>query len=341
MPNRFPCLVCTLFCLILLAFPSAALSADHGHGDQSPVTEESEHSGSRADPMAEGTHGDDHASTGHEMAMPNSEGGEGGDTDHSGHEMDGDMVDHSPEAHKAAADAAAREGAVGIEEKLGGQVADAVFRDADGNSVVLSELVDVPTVILPVYYRCPDVCHILQGSFAQILPKVDLEPGKDIQIISLGFDPREDAEDAARIRRNVETQLAGKYPIRHWKFLSGDQASINEAMDSIGFSVQRQGGIYAHPVGAVVVAPGGKVVRYLYGSSFLPFDVTMAATEAAEGKTGLSIKRMLAFCYNYDPQGRRYVFDIMRVSGVGILGGLLLLLGVLLFAGKKKKRGRE
>ncbi len=42
-------------------------------------------------------------------------------------------------------------------------------------------------------------------------------------------------------------------------------------------------------------APGGKVVRYLYGTSFLPFNVTMAITEAAQehgaGMSAVEINR--------------------------------------------------
>jgi protein SCO1/2 len=91
----------------------------------------------------------------------------------------------------------------------------------------------------------------------------------------------------------------------------------------------------------VAVAPGGKVVRYLYGSSFLPFDITMAGTEAAQGKTGLSVKRMLSFCYNYDPQGRRYVFDILRVSGFSIAGFVGLFIVYLVVSGRRQRKKKD
>lgn len=269
----------------------------------------------------------------------------GGHTAHENKAGGGQPAEHSAEAHaKADAEAAATSAAagkpgVGITEKLGGKLADATFTDADGRRVRLSEIVTVPTIILPVYYRCPNVCHVLQGSFAQVLPKVDLVPGKDIRVVSLSFDARETPEDAARVRKVVETQLAGRYPMTEWTFLVGDQAAIDAALDSMGFHVERVGGIFSHPVAAVAVAPGGVVSRYLYGASPLPFDVTMALTEAAAGHTGLSIKRMLSYCYNYDPQGRRYVFDIMRVAGAVIVGTLLALFLVLLLAGRRKRPG--
>ena len=60
---------------------------------------------------------------------------------------------------------------VGIEEKLGNILADVELTDSEGNRVSLRELTaDIPTILIPIYYRCPDVCNVLQGSFAQILP---------------------------------------------------------------------------------------------------------------------------------------------------------------------------
>jgi len=228
---------------------------------------------------------------------------------------------------------------VGIEEKLGNHLPDVMFTDSEGNEVSLLELTkDTPVMLLPIYYRCPDVCNLLQGGFASILPSVALEPGKEIKIISLSFAPEEKAKDAARAKRNYTAMLDDKFPPEHWTFLTGDQKSIDAALGAIGYTVQKQGKLWAHPVAAIAVAPGGKIVRYLYGTSFLPFDITMAGTEAAQGKTGLSIKRLLSYCYNYDPEGRRYVFDILRVSGFSILGFVGIFVAWLIFGGKKKRR---
>ena len=248
--------------------------------------------------------------------------------------MDGQGHDHAKmmeEAEKA-------DLPVGIEEKLGNMLPDAQFTDSEGNRVNLRDLADVPLILLPIYYRCPDVCTLLQGSMAAILPEVKLKPGTEIKVVSMSFDARETPKDSARAKRNY-TAISGEgFPAQYWTFLTGDQHSIDQVLDAIGYTVQKQGGLWAHPVAAIAIAPGGKVVRYLYGSSFLPFDITMAATEAATGKTGLSIKRLLSLCYNYDPDGRRYVFDILRVSGYSILGFVGIFLAWLLWGGKKKRR---
>jgi protein SCO1/2 len=314
---------CVLALLILTALPALAQDTAVGEG------------GAVHDHPSAAMNGSAPAHEGH--AMPVLPAGE------AGHDMDGMPPDHDHAKVMEAAEQAEAQGAepVGIKEKLGNIIADATFLDADGVSVNLRKLTaTVPTIFLPIYYRCPDVCNLLQGSFARILPDVKLAPGKEFQVVSVSFDPRENTADAARAKK---TYLAatGSFPSEDWKFLTGDQQAIDAFLGSIGYTVRREGGIFAHPVAVVAVAPGGKVVRYLYGSTFLPFDITMAGTEAAQGKTGLSVKRMLSFCYNYDPQGRRYVFDILRVSGFAIAGFVGLFIAYLVLSGRKDRKKKD
>ena len=69
---------------------------------------------------------------------------------------------------------------IGLDEQLGAYLPlDLVFRDEQGNPVSLSELVTKPTIIAPVYYRCPNVCHFLQGDLARVLPGIKLKAGED------------------------------------------------------------------------------------------------------------------------------------------------------------------
>jgi protein SCO1/2 len=41
-------------------------------------------------------------------------------------------------------------------------------------------------------------------------------------------------------------------------------------------------------------------------------------------------------CYTYDPKGRTYVFDFMKVAGAGVLFALALFGLFLAFGGKKR-----
>ncbi len=79
----------------------------------------------------------------------------------------------------------------------------------------------------------------------------------------------------------------------------------------------------------MVLARDGKIIRYLYGSDFLPFDVGMAVNEASKGEPGISIKRgVLSFCFSYDPENKTYVFKMFRITGTAIL---ILLAGFMFF----------
>jgi len=341
----------TAFAVVLMVAPGMAaqdtesghdIAVEGGHAamKEMATTADAEKNMDQSTPNHDAmTHDEmNHEGMPHDEMTPETTGQVDKEEQHMDHEnMDAAaMEEHDHEAMMEKADAS-----VGIEEKLGNIIADVNFTNSKGESVNLRELTkSVPTILIPIYYRCPDVCNILQGSFAQILPDVALKPGEEIQVVSITFDPRENHMDAARAKKTYLAAAQGKFPAKDWTFLAsdGDAASIDKWLDSIGYTVKREGGLYAHPVAVVAIAPGGKVVRYLYGSSFLPFDITMAGTEAATGKVGLSIKRMLSFCYNYDPQGRRYVFSILRVSGFAIVGFVGFFILYLVLSGRKHRK---
>jgi len=230
----------------------------------------------------------------------------------------------------------------GVIEKLGDQVAaETILRDETGNPVRLGDLLAVPTLLLPVYFGCPDVCNFLQANVARILPRVDLAPGKELQILSISFDHTETPAMAAQARTDYLHAAGPGWPPSAWRFLTGDETGVALVMDSIGFRFHRTEDQFVHPVVLVALAPGGKIVRYLYGYAPLPFDITMAMTEAGEGRQGLSIKRALAYCFSYDPRGKRYTLNVLRVSGAAVVVlGLALFLALALGGrGRRRKKG--
>ncbi len=230
----------------------------------------------------------------------------------------------------------------GVDEHLGDIIPEGILlRDESGKLIDPRSLMDVPVIIAPIYYSCPTVCNMLQSSLARVLPQVSLQPGKDYRVLSVSFDETDTPQLAARKKQNYFAAMNFAYPEDGWRFLSGDLASINKFMDAIGFRFTRQGRDFIHPVVLVVTAPGGKVVRYLYGQNFMPFDLTMAVTEASHGTIGLSVKRVLSYCFTYDPEGRRYVFDFMRIAGLIILFGAAVLLFVLVRGGPRRKERKR
>jgi protein SCO1/2 len=226
-----------------------------------------------------------------------------------------------------------------VEEKLGLKVAsDAVFRGEDGTKVTLGELIRRPTIISLVYHSCGHTCPTLLAGLADLLGRLDLEPGKDFTLLTVSFDETDTPETAKEKKRNYLAAIGKPFPESEWRFLTGDAENIRKLTDSVGFSFIREKNGFNHPVVLVVLSPEGKIVRYLYGKNFLPFDIKMAVVEAARGKVGLSVQRLLLFCYSYDPPGRRYVFNILRVYGT-VMILLVVSLFVYLTLARKKRDG--
>ena len=227
---------------------------------------------------------------------------------------------------------------VGIDEHLGGQVAlDAVLRDEDGNDVTLRRLVDKPTILTLNYFTCTSICSPLLNGLVDALNRVGIEPGRDFQVITLSFDPKDTPEVAFQKRINYLRQMNRPFPPAAWRFLTGSAEATKEVTDSVGFSFRPAGSGFAHPGAVVVLTPGGIVSRYLYGISFISADVQMAVEEASKGQVRPSIAKVLAFCYSYDPAGRRYVFNMTRVVGALILALAAGFVIYLLATGRSRR----
>lgn len=337
-------------------------SAAHSHSDHNT---HGAHDASEKAVHGHGMHTAADTGMEHNMAAP-SQGGAAMHDDasdhmehgaHAGHEGAGQLAAEEQHAHEHdaahaehAADHSDTEGHVhrappadqklaGVDEKLGDVVPEGMmFRDEQGNSVDIRSLMDRPTLIVPVYYSCPTVCNLLMSSVAKVLPQVSMDPNQEYRVLSVSFDEYDTPAVALRRQAQYIAATEDTFPAESWSFLSADQQTIDAFLDSIGYRVTRIDKDFVHPVALVVLAPGGKVVRYLYGNRFLPFDVTMALTEAEKGKVGLSLKRVVAFCFSYDPEGKTYVFNVMRVAGASVLSGAAILFFVLTRGGRRRRR---
>jgi len=228
---------------------------------------------------------------------------------------------------------------VGLDERLGHKLPlDLMFRDETGKEVRLRELISGPTIVLPVYYGCSNVCNYLQGGLARALPSVKREPGREYRVISVSIDETETPELAARYQRMYLSALRVQFPPGGWKFLTGDAQNIKKFADAAGYRFQRKGRDFLHPVASFVVAGDGTIVRYLYGTSFLAKDLTLALLEARDGKVGKTIRKVVDYCFSFDPNSKSYEFNLLRVSATVVIlccGGFFLF---LVLTGRKVKQ---
>lgn len=235
-------------------------------------------------------------------------------------------------------------GMVRVEEKLGESAAlDAWFTDEKGNRVAFEKIFDKPVVVLPVYFTCTSVCNFLQANLTNALNQVDQVPGRDFNVVTLSFDDEEDHTHADTSKRNYNNLITRDFPKENWFYLTGDLENIKKVTDSLGYYfLKTKKHFFIHPSALVVLAKDAKIIRYLYGPNFLPFDLGMALNEAERGEPGISIKRgVLSFCFDYDPENKTYVFKLFRITGTAILLLLVGFVAFLLIPSKRRGRGRS
>ena len=229
-------------------------------------------------------------------------------------------------------------GDVGVDEKLGRSVpVELLLNDEDGKPVALKSLLGKPTILTLVYYECPGICTPLLNNLTDTLDRLDLTPGQDYKVVTISFDPRDTATVAAKKRANYIKQFHKPFPPEAWRFLTGDQAAIDQITDAVGFRYKKVGDDFNHPGVVMVLSPDGRMMRYLQGVQFLPFDIKMAVIEASKGKPMPTVNRVLAFCFSYDPDGRRYVFSTLKVAGVATLAIIACFGGFLYLTTRKQK----
>ena len=229
--------------------------------------------------------------------------------------------------------------AVGLDEHLGAKIPLTLsFHDENGTPVRLAELVTGPTIILPVYYGCTNVCNLLQSGLARVLPQIKARPATEYRVISVSFDDTETPQQAARSKRMYLTAMSAPFPESGWRFLTGDADTINRLTNAAGYHFQRQGPDFIHPVASFIVARDGTIVRYLYGTTFLPKDLSLALLEAGEGKVGNTIRTVMGYCFSFDPKGKTYVFNLLRVSATVVILCAGSFLAFLIMTGRKRKQ---
>ncbi len=331
LPVLLTTIACVLLISCLLLSNPAAAEDQQQHSEPAEMSQDP-HSGMNHDKPEEMSHDQ----SGRMTAVKPSERAQAqpAEMSHEGHAE----TTEEPAVHVHPVETGADESKVGLDEKLGAFIPlDLVFTDEQGRPISLAELVTKPTVIAPVYYRCPNVCHFLQGDLARVLPGLKLEGGEDYQVISFSFDDTEKPELAQRSRDTYYAAMKHQYPEKAWRFLTGDRETILQLTDAAGYGFQKVGSDFLHPVVFFVVSAEGKIIRYLHGTHILPKDLTLALYEAKTGHVGTTIRKMVQYCFSFDPQQKTYVFNILRVSASAILTTLAIFAAFLIFGGKKSR----
>jgi protein SCO1/2 len=215
---------------------------------------------------------------------------------------------------------------IGFEEKQG-QYADLSTKliNEAGDTVLLKDVITKPTILNLVYFQCAGTCSPLMWGISKFIDGMDLQLGKDYEVVTISFDPTENIKLGINKKASYLSTMKKKEDAKNWLFFVSDSINIAKLTKSVGFNYQKVNDQFVHPTGLVALAADGKIVRYLRGIEFLPFDIKITLVEAAKGKIGPSINRLLAVCYGYDSKGNQFVFNLTRVSAIVILFIVVLI----------------
>ncbi len=227
---------------------------------------------------------------------------------------------------------------VGIEEHLDSIIPlNLTFTNEQGAPVQLKDIINKPTILTLVYFDCPGICPQLLSGVSDAAEKLGMQLGKDYQIVTVSFNYDDTPAKAVERKANFLGPHVKPYA-SEWHYLTGDSANIYALTNAVGYKFTRAGNDFIHPSCIMVLSPSGKITRYLYGTSFLPFDVKMALVESQKGLSRPTINRVYEYCFSYDPEGRRYTLQVTKISATIIIFLAVVLFAILILRGNRKKR---
>lgn len=225
---------------------------------------------------------------------------------------------------------------IGVDQKLEAQInPDLKFTNEKGETVRIGDYFGKrPLILSLVYYECPGLCTMTLNGIVTSLRPLSFTPGKEYDVLTISFDPRETSKlAAAKKQRYIKDFLRPNAAGNHdpattesgWHFLTGDEANVAELCKTVGFryAFDEKTKQYAHASAIMVLTPKGKVSRYFYGLEYSTKDIRLGLVEATDEKIGTLTDAMTLYCYMYDPASGKYSLAITRIVKIG--GALTIL----------------
>lgn len=225
---------------------------------------------------------------------------------------------------------------VAIEQRLNQQVPlDIVLRDESGAPVRLGSYFhpNRPIVLSLVYFDCPMLCNEVLASMAESLRAVKFDAGKQYEIVTVSFDPRDTPSVAASAKKKYLAIYRHPGAEVGWHFLTGDKTSVATLANAVGFHYRwdERTQQFAHAAGIMLLTPDGRVSQYYYGARYFPSDLRLGLIQASQNQIGTLADQIVLYCYHWDPRTGRYGAIVSRV--IQVSGGvtLIILVSILLF----------
>jgi protein SCO1/2 len=212
-----------------------------------------------------------------------------------------------------------------LRERLGERLDHGLqFRDHTGARVSLGQLLDggMPVLLTLNYFHCPMLCDLQLARLGVELRHLARDRRLSFRALTVSIDPHDAAQDALAKRTQLVRETRATFD---WRFLTGSADQVRALARGLGasFAYDARTGQFDHVPATFVLAPDGRIVRYLYGLDIRQRDLRLALLEASAGRVGSSADRILLRCFQYDAASGRYSLYVL--GAVQASSGVLLL----------------
>jgi protein SCO1/2 len=196
-------------------------------------------------------------------------------------------------------------------------------------------------ILVLAYYRCPMLCTLVLNNLVYSLRKMQFNLGQQFEVVTVSFDPTETPALAAAKKAIYVSIYNRPSAAAGWHFLTGDEASIRQLTEAVGFHYYYDAQIqqYIHATGIMVLTAQGRMSRYFYGVRYPAASLRLALVQASGGKIGSPVDKLRLYCSDYDPETGKYSLLISRLlkglAVLTVLGIAALITGLSVSTGQR------
>jgi protein SCO1 len=149
--------------------------------------------------------------------------------------------------------------------QVGQAVPDFSLTDQEGHAVHFRRFAGRVIALNFVYTRCalPEYCYRSSNNFGVIQRKFDRRLGKDLELVTVTFDPVHDQPGVLRDYAKI-----WKADPATWHFLTGPTGDVQKVCDLFGVNYVPDEGLFVHSLHTAVIGRDGKLVANLEGNEF-------------------------------------------------------------------------
>ena len=232
---------------------------------------------------------------------------------------------------------------VGFEPKLGQSLPlDVLLTDANGATSPLGSFFNQQKPVLMVFYyqSCPMLCSLQLESVVASLKGTKYIVNRDFTFLAVSMDPNDTVSGSLKAQMKITSAYgqSGSEPGFH--FLTGTADAVRRVTAAAGYRYyyDYDSKQWAHATGVLLLAPDGRMARYLPGIEPFPRDLQFALLEASQGQIGTIVDRAVLYCYQYNEASGRYGAAIMGTLRLSAIGTVLVLAGFVFFSLRRERK---